>query len=106
MNCKHCGKPLTGTLDTYGEVGGELCADCYFVPEVFEHTQPSLSRLSLEDELREVLRQMHEERDEAEEEYHSKLSDIDNEYADEIERLESEIAALKAQKDTSTEVLL
>lgn len=30
INCTHCGTPLTGTLDTYGDVGDEQCFKCYF----------------------------------------------------------------------------
>lgn len=33
MNCKRCGKELSGGLDTYGMVGEELCFDCHFTPE-------------------------------------------------------------------------
>lgn len=34
MNCSVCGKPLTNGLDTYGDVGAELCMDCWYdLPE-------------------------------------------------------------------------
>ena len=29
LKCAACGKPLTGNLDTFGDVGRELCLDCY-----------------------------------------------------------------------------
>lgn len=29
MNCICCGKPLINGLDTYGEVGQEMCWDCH-----------------------------------------------------------------------------
>lgn len=28
MQCTFCGKPLSGGLDTFGEVGQEVCGDC------------------------------------------------------------------------------
>jgi hypothetical protein len=28
--CTHCGTPLTGSLDTYGDVRDEQCFACYF----------------------------------------------------------------------------
>ncbi len=34
MNCSICGTPLSGGLDTFGDVGAELCADCWYdLPE-------------------------------------------------------------------------
>lgn len=29
MTCFFCDKPLTGGIDTYGDVGEEVCWDCY-----------------------------------------------------------------------------
>jgi len=29
MRCINCGKPLRGNIDTYGDVGQELCWKCY-----------------------------------------------------------------------------
>lgn len=29
MNCSLCNKPLSGGMDTFGEVGQEMCWDCY-----------------------------------------------------------------------------
>jgi hypothetical protein len=29
MNCARCGQPLAGGLDTYGDVGDEVCQACW-----------------------------------------------------------------------------
>lgn len=30
LTCMMCGVPLNGELDTYGDIGSELCADCWY----------------------------------------------------------------------------
>ncbi len=41
MNCTCCQQPLTGGLDTYGDVGQEMCWDCWS-ELVFEPADPYL----------------------------------------------------------------
>ena len=37
LHCTICTTPLTGGLDTYGDVGAELCIDCWYdLPEQLE----------------------------------------------------------------------
>jgi len=34
LQCSMCGKELKNQLDTYGDIGAELCADCWYdLPE-------------------------------------------------------------------------
>jgi hypothetical protein len=33
LTCTCCGKPLTGSIDTYGDVGAELCIYCFLTPD-------------------------------------------------------------------------
>lgn len=36
MNCTHCGKELTNGLDTFGDVGNEICQECWIhLPETY-----------------------------------------------------------------------
>jgi hypothetical protein len=30
LNCSHCGVVLSGGIDTFGQVGTEMCCQCYF----------------------------------------------------------------------------
>lgn len=49
MNCSVCDKPLTGGIDTFGELGTELCMEHFFAPP--PPTEDDLRIAELNDEL-------------------------------------------------------
>lgn len=49
MNCSACNKALTGGIDTFGEIGAELCMEHFFAPP--PPTEDDLRVAELNDEL-------------------------------------------------------
>jgi hypothetical protein len=74
--CTKCGCPLSGGLDTYGQVGDEQCFDCFMTPDLSEDVDLLKAELS---------------------DARARLSDLEDEMGaveDDVHRIEQELEAL------------
>ena len=95
MNCQLCDKSLSGGIDTFGEVGAELCLGCYFgvSDAALERQADALRQREIEDEKRELRNRI------------ASLNSEIYELRSDIEELQGDLAIAEEEREQLTDQL-